>query len=425
MIRPAARVAVAAATVLAVTALSACGRSDDTGTTSTDASTLSSGAASGELTVWAMGAEGEALPDFVQDFVDANPDVDIEVVPIPWDAARDKFQTAIAAGTTPDLAMMGTTWMAEFGDAFAPVPDGIDTSGFFEGSVGTTERDGQAIGVPWYVDTRVLYYRTDLAADAGWTQAPATWDDLKQMAADMQSKAGADYGIRLTSAGNDSFQGSLWAPWSHGASLTNDDGTEWTLDTPEMVEAYDYYASFFTDGIANPQADRTTGAQEAEFVAGTTPMLIDGPFMMGQLETLGGPEFADQYATARIPADESSTSFVGGSNLVVFQDSDNADAAWKLVDWLTQPDTQVAWYDITGDLPSAQAAWDDQTLAGDQKLAVFGEQLQDTQAPPVTTTWVQVAAAADSVLERMTVSGEKPADALAELQQQATSIGMG
>jgi multiple sugar transport system substrate-binding protein len=424
MIRPAARVALV--TALTLTALTACGRADDTGSAgSTDASTLSAGEATGELTVWAMGAEGEALPDFVQEFVDANPEVDIEVVPIPWDAARDKFQTAIAAGTTPDLAMMGSTWMAEFGDAFAPVPEGIDTGDFFSGPLSTTELDGTSVGVPWYVDTRVLYYRTDLAEQAGWTEPPATQDELKQMAADLQDKAGADYGIRLQSAGNDSFQGSLWSAWSNGASLTNDDATEWTLDTPEMVESYEYYQSFFTDGVANPAADRTAGAQEAEFVAGTTPMLIDGPFMMGQLATLGGEGFEEKYATARIPAGETSTSFAGGSNLVVFSDSDNPDAAWKLIDWLTRPETQVSWYDVTGDLPSQQSAWEDPALADDEKLAVFGEQLEDTVAPPVTTTWVQVNAAADSVLERMTVSGEAPADALADLQQQAESIGMG
>lgn len=424
MIRPAARVALVAA--LALTAVSACGRSDDTGSTgSTDTSTLSSDAASGELTVWAMGTEGEALPDFVQDFVDANPDVDIEVVPIPWDAARDKFQTAIAAGTTPDIAMMGSTWMAEFGDAFAPVPEGIDTSDFFAGSVGTTEVGGQAVGVPWYVDTRVLYYRTDLAEQAGWTEAPADWDELQAMLGDIKDKTDADYGIRLLASGNDAFQGSLWAPWSNGASLMDADETEWTLDTPEMAEAYEYYTSFFTKGLADAQADRTPGATEADFVEGRIGAFIEGPFMMGSLEQLGGEEFADQYATARIPAGKTSTSFAGGANLVVFQDSDNADSAWKLVDWLTQPDVQVDFYQLTGDLPSAQSAWDDPALADDEKLAVFGEQLQDTQSPPQNTGWVQVAAAADSAIERMIVSGEKPADALAALQEQATSIGVG
>ncbi len=423
MIRPAARVALV--TALALTALTACGRSDDTGTGSTDASTLGSGEASGELTVWAMGTEGEALPDFVQDFVADNPDLDVEVVPIPWDAARDKFQTAIAAGTTPDIAMMGTTWMAEFGDAFAPVPDGIDTSDFFEGSVATTELDGQAVGVPWYVDTRVLYYRTDLAEQAGWTEPPADWDALQQMLTDIKDSTDAEYGIRLLASGNDAFQGSLWAPWSNGASLMNEDGTEWTLDTPEMAEAYEYYTSFFDQGLADAQADRTPGATEADFVDGRVGAFIEGPFMMGSLEKLGGEEFADKYATARIPAGTSSTSFAGGSNLVVFNDSDNQDAAWKLVDWLTQPEVQIDFYELTGDLPSSQSAWDDPALADDEKLAVFGEQLQDTQSPPVNTAWVQVAAAADSALERMIVSGEDPAEALAALQEQATSIGVG
>ncbi len=63
-------------------------------------------------------------------------------------------------------------------------------------------------------------------------------------------------------------------PWSNGASLV--DGDKWTVDTPQMVEAYEYYQSFFQKGIANPAADRSSGAQEADFVAGKTPMLIDG-----------------------------------------------------------------------------------------------------------------------------------------------------
>jgi len=306
--------------------------------------------------------------------------------------------------------------MAEFGDAFAPVPDGIDTGDFFEGSVGTTELDGQAVGVPWYVDTRVLYYRTDLAEQAGWTEV---------IVQGMTGSEGSKHTTRMLASGNDAFQGSLWAPWSNGASLMNDDGTEWTLDTPEMAEAYEYYTSFFDKGLADAQADRTPGATEADFVAGRVGAFIEGPFMMGSLEQLGGEEFADKYATARIPAGKTSTSFAGGSNLVVFNDSDNQDAAWKLVDWLTQPDVQVDFYELTGDLPSQQSAWDDPALADDEKLAVFGEQLQDTQSPPVNTAWVQVAAAADSALERMIVSGEEPSDALAALQEQASSIGVG
>lgn len=412
-------VAVVAAAAIVLTG---CGRTSDTGSGAAEASTIGDAEAQGTLTMWAMGAEGEALPEFVKSFEEANPGVTVEVTPVPWDAAYSKFQTAIAGGNTPDLAMVGSTWMADFGDALQTVPTDLSTDGIFPGAIDSTMIDDRATGVPWYVDTRVLYYRTDIAAQAGWTTAPSTWDDLKKMAADMQSKGGADYGIRFP-AGNDSFQGNLWMPWSNGAEL--EDGAKWTLDTPETAEALDYYQSFYTDGIANPAADRSAGAQEADFVSGATPMLIDGPFLIGQLEELGGAGFSDKFSTAVLPKKESSTSFSGGANLAVFDNSDNAASAWKLVEWLTEPETQAAWYDATGDLPAVQAAWEADALASSETLAAFGTQLETAKSVPAVTTWVQVAAAGDAMLEKIRLGQQASADGLSELQATADQLGLG
>ncbi|MCW2165305.1 carbohydrate ABC transporter substrate-binding protein, CUT1 family [Microbacterium hydrothermale] len=412
-------VAVIAAAAIALTG---CGRTSDTGSGPGEAGTIGDAKAEGTLTMWAMGAEGEALPEFVKTFEQANPGVTDNVTPVPWDAAYSKFQTAIAGGNTPDLAMVGSTWMADFGDALQTVPTDLSTDGMFPGAVDSTKIDDRATGVPWYVDTRVLYYRTDIAAQAGWNQAPTTWDDLKKMAADMQAKGGADYGIRLPS-GNDSFQGNLWMPWSNGAEL--EDGSKWTLDTPETTEAFDYYQSFYTDGIANPAADRSAGAQEADFVSGKTPMFIDGPAFIGLLEDLGGEGFSDKISTAVLPAKESSTSFSGGSNLAVFDNSKNAASAWKLVQWLTEPETQAAWYEATGDLPAVQDAWKSDALSSSKTLAAFGTQLETAKSVPAVTTWVQVAAAGDAMLEKLRLGQQTPADGLKELQATADQLGLG
>ncbi len=401
--------------------LTGCGRGEDTTAGAADAATIDDEPATGTLTVWAMGAEGDALPAFVEQFEQDNPDVQIDVTAIPWDAAHNKFQTAIAGGNTPDLAMVGSTWMADFGDAFATVPAEIDTDGFFPGALSTTELDERAVGVPWYVDTRVLYYRTDLAQQAGWTQAPTDWDELQQLAADMQDKAGADFGIRLP-GGNDSFQGAMWMPWSAGAELT--DGDAWTLDTPEMATGLEYYTSFFDEGLADANADASAGATESEFVAGTTPMVVEGPFLRGQLELLGGEDFAQQYATAVLPADTGSVSFSGGANLVVFERSENVESAWKLVRWLSEVETQAAFYEQTGDLPALEAAWDAPALSEDPSLATFGEQLQTAKAPPVTTSWVQVAAKGDQALEQLRRGGADVASVLQKLQADAEAIGL-
>lgn len=412
-------VAVVAAAAIALTG---CGRTSDTGSGAAEASTIGDAKAEGTLTMWAMGAEGEALPEFVKQFEEANPGVTVEVTPVPWDAAYSKFQTAIAGGNTPDLAMVGSTWMADFGDALQTVPTDLSTDGIFPGAIDSTMIGDRATGVPWYVDTRVLYYRTDIAAQSGWNQAPTTWEELKQMAADMQSKGGADYGLRLP-AGNDSFQGNLWMPWSNGAALEN--GSEWTLDTPEAVEAFEYYQSLYTDGVANPAADRSAGAQEADFVAGSTPMLIDGPFLIGALEELGGEGFDEKFTTAVLPAEETSTSFSGGANLAVFDTSDNAASAWKLVQWLTEPETQAAWYEATGDLPAVQDAWESDALSSSKTLAAFGTQLETAKSVPAVTTWVQVAAAGDAMLEKLRLGQQTPADGLAELQATANQLGLG
>ena len=53
-----------------------------------------------------------------------------------------------------------------------------------------------------------------------------------------------------------------------------------------------------------------------------------------------------------IPAKKTSSSFVGGSDFVVFKNSKNRDTAWKFVKFLTDPKTQVKWYQPSTDLPS-------------------------------------------------------------------------
>ena len=151
--------------------VSACGRSDTTeGAAAATGAAVADGKATGTITVWAMGAEGEKLPEITEEFEAANPGAKVEVTAIPWDAAHDKFTTAITANKTPDVAMVGTTWMGEFAGmgALDATPGEIDTSVFFDGAQKTTEVGGTSYGIPWYVETRLVYYRTDLAEKAGY-----------------------------------------------------------------------------------------------------------------------------------------------------------------------------------------------------------------------------------------------------------------
>ncbi|MFC7492802.1 MULTISPECIES: sugar ABC transporter substrate-binding protein [unclassified Nocardioides] len=407
--------------------LTACGRDDDSGAGGEAQSTaIAEGEATGTIEVWAMGTEGEELGDFVADFEDANPDADVKVTAVPWEAAHDKIANAIAGGDTPDVSLIGTTWMGEFAaaDGLMPTPDGlVEEADFFPGPWQSTEVGGTSYGVPWYVETRVLYYLTDLAAKAGWDQPPKSWDELHQFAADLQ-EAGAAHGIYLQPGQAGSWQTYLPFAWSSGAALTNEEGTQYTLDSPEMAEALDFYTQFYEDGLSVTRA-LDPGEIESTFADGALGSFISGPWHTGLVEDAGLEE--EQYAVAPMPGRDGGmgTSFVGGGNLAVFKDAQNPEAAWKLVQWLSDPEVQQDWYDEIGDLPAVHEAWETGDLADDPQLAVFGEQLGDAQSPPSVPTWEQVAAAIDSVVEQAARGKLSGTDAVEQMQSEAQSIGTG
>jgi multiple sugar transport system substrate-binding protein len=410
---------VAAATALALAA--GCGRGSGGGGGPEPAKTVGTGKASGAITVWAMGTEGEKLATFAKDFTMENPDAKVTVTAIPWDAAHQKIASAIAAKQTPDVSMIGTTWQGEFAKtgALDPTPANlIDKNAFFPGAWGTTEVNGTSFGVPWYVETRCLYYRTDIAKKAGWTSPPKTWDQLTAMTKAVQAKGGAKWGIYLQPGKTGSWQTVMPFAWSNGASIAADKG--YTFDSPQMAEALQFYQSFFTEKIS--PTDLPNGQLEPDFGKGTIAAFISGPWEVGLVNDQGAK---GKFAVAPLPAKQSSTSFIGGSNIAVFKDAKNRDGAWKFIQWLSKPEVQVKWYQAVSDLPAVQSAWQQPTLTGDVILKTFGEQLKSAKAPPSFPTWEQVAAVLDTEVEKVAKGKEDAATALKTVQNQASSIGTG
>ena len=386
-------ITLAGVTALALT-VSACGREDAGSGAAETGKAVSTGAATGTITMWAMGAEGENLPKLTKEFEAANPGVKVQVTAIPWDAAHDKFTTAITANKTPDVAMVGTTWMGEFAgmDALDPTPGEIDKSVFFEGAQKTTEVDGTSYGVPWYVETRLVYYRTDLAEKAGITTPPTDWDGLKD---DGQGHAGQGRReVRHRPAG----RRHRFLAVGHAVRVVRGrrphQGRRQGVQLRQPRDARrrsQYYQSFFTDGISDKAAPATP-TTEPDFASGKVPMFISGPWMMSAVEKAGGGGVQGQVRRLRRSRPTSCpSSFVGGSNLVVFKNTQNRDSSWKLVQLALGPqDPGRSGTACRPTCPSVKSAWQDPALTADTKLAVFGKQLETAQAPPSFPTWEQV-----------------------------------
>jgi multiple sugar transport system substrate-binding protein len=409
-------------TLAMVTALALAGCGRDTGDGGGDAArSVSAGKASGEITVWAMGAEGEKLSVLAEDFMRENPDATVKVTPIPWDGAHDKIATAIAGKQTPDLSMIGTTWMGEFAKTggLDPTPPAMVNKGdFFEGAWNTAVVNGTSYGVPWYVETRLLYVNKELAARSGVTTAPKSWDELKTAFKAFKEKGGAKWGAYLQPGKTGSWQTVMPFVWQNGGDILN--GDRYAFDSPQTVEALAYFKSFFDEGITPKELP--DGALEPGFLKGEIGAFVSGPWHIGILKEQSG---ADKFQLWHMPTRQAGTSFVGGSDLAVFKDAKNRDGAWKFVSYLSRPDVQVKWYRTVAALPAVTKGWEDPALTGDPMLAAFGEQLRDAKAPPAIPSWEQVAAAFDTEIEKLAKTPAEPEEIARAIQEKATSIGTG
>lgn len=429
------RTAATSVIVVAALALAGCGRSETTTTEpstsvepSSTAAVVETDSIEGPLEVWAIGNEGELLPDLLTEFEETNPDVDVTVTAIPWEGYQDKLRTAVAGGQAPDVSMVGNPYAAVLAPTggLDPVPtDLIAGDDFFEGSWDASIIDGISYAVPWYIDTRVIYYRTDLAEEAGLDQ-PTSWTELQDFTAGLQD-AGAELGMYLQPSGNRNSLTLLPMVWQAGGDLVNEDKTEFTIDTDAWADAIAYYVSYFDQEISD-LTYMQTGEYEPRFVNGDVGSFVSGPFDVAMVREQGGEGF-DDVGLMTWPqqdgGDGPGTGYVGGGDLVVFEDTDNRDAAWGLVQWLTEPETQVEWFELSGDLPSNQAAWDDPALADDELVSVFGDQMDNAQALPGIATISEVLTAIDLELEKAVRGVVTPEEAAAAMQEEATSIGTG
>lgn len=407
--------------------LAGCGRSDDTAATGT-AKPIDASPATGTVNVWAAQGDADVLEKVIEPFKSANPNVTVKLTLIPNAEYYTKLQSAIAAGNGPDVAQFFPESQAQFLDPsiLQPVPEGlVDPGGFFKSLWDAGVVKGIAYTVPWYAYTYALVYRSDLAQKAG-VEAPATWDDMVPFLKALQG-AGAGRGLGAD-IGWDIFNGqdvAMYA-WQAGGSLLSSDG-KWTLDTPAMADALKFNASFFTSGVADTSGPTFLDAQPY-FVAGKTACMVTGPWVVGQLDTAAKKTgwTASHVATAPLPAGPSgSVSFSAGGSWGVLATSGNAAASWKLIQYISEPSTQVAQYKAYSSLPAVVSAWDDPAIKGQPLLDAFLTQLKNTRAFPQVDTWQQVATRLGKEMEAVAKGKETAEKAAANVQAYAESLGTG
>jgi multiple sugar transport system substrate-binding protein len=354
-----------------------------------------------QIEFWGLGREGEVVADLIPEFERRNPGIHVTLQQIPWIAAHEKLLTAHVGEATPDLAQMGNTWIPEFvavdGLAdlgkFAQASKTIDGGrGDFPGVWATNVVDGVLYGIPWYVDTRVMFYRSDVLAAVGYPQFPRTWSAWMDAMTRIQRERRCRFGILMPT---NEFEPIEVIALSNGATLLNADGTRGAFQEPAFREAFDFYVDIFHRGLAPVVANTQVANLYQQFSQGEFAMHITGPWNVGEFKRRLPPEMEGKWATAPLPARDASAptgiSTPGGASLVIFKASRHKQAAQKLIEFLSEPAQQVRFFELTGDLPARRSAWTAPALANDPYFPAFRTQLERVVPLPKVPEWEQIA----------------------------------
>jgi multiple sugar transport system substrate-binding protein len=371
------------------------------------------------------------VQQLVRDFERENPGVRVQAQQIPWTAAHEKLLTAFVGDATPDVAQLGNSWVAEFAALGALEPLNrriagsrtIDSGGYFRGVWDTNLIGDTLFGVPWYVDTRVIFYRKDVLAQAGYSEIPSTWAGWERAMRAVQRQLGPGrYAIFLPT--NEWAQPVILGMQA-GSPLLRDGDRYGAFSGRAFALGFAFYLDLFRSGLAPPLGNNDIVNPYQEFTRGRFAMWITGPWNLGEFRRRLPPEMQDRWMTAPLPGpsgDSSAVSLAGGSSLVLFHRSARKPAAWRLIEFLSRPEQQLRFYQLTGDLPARTEVWRESGLADSAQSRAFWIQLHRVKPLPKVPESELIATKVYQSAEQVIRGGRGPGAALADLDREVDRI---
>lgn len=347
--------------------------------------------------VWWDNQQTESgLSEFQQIAVDeftAATGIEVEVVTIPYAEYQQRLLLAVQSGEAPDISTVDQIWNSAFGVAGAiePLDDRIAEStvifeeNFFPGAWESATYAGQTWGIPFNVDVwQFTFYNQDLLDAAGVDpESLTTWEGLAAAGAALTDRDAGQFGVGLFGhMGEDTIVVVNSFIYSNGGSVLDEDGM-CALAEPEAVEALEYLVSlqeFAPEGILNA----SSGDMRELFLNGS---LATEFWPALEQPTLQNSDINWGFVNGTAPEGMTPIGTYGGWNLVIYADSENKDAAWQFIEFLTDPMVNGRVVDlIPANIEAAEAFLAENRVGPDRIV----EHLNNARPRPLSPNYLEL-----------------------------------
>lgn len=390
--------------------------------------------------LWAFNPAGAAIwSKQVERFnKEQGQDFQVQTRELPADASQqyDQLGTEFGSGSSNiDLVAGDLIWVAPMAARgyIANLSDRLTddfTSDFLEVTVKSNYYDGNIYGVPWWHDAGMLYYRSDLLEQAGFSEPPRTWNEMKDQAQKIQRDAGTKYGYVFQGA---NYEGGvcngLEFIWSAGGDVLDpEDPSKVIVDSPEAAEGLAVERSMVTDNIS-PEAIGSYKEDEsgAAFLRGDAVFLRNWAYIYALAsdpeESKVRPEQIGISVMPSVSGEGTGFGCLGDQPLFISADSSDQDLAWEFIKFLSSPEEQEFQATGGGFLPSLESLYSDDEVKKKVPVMTAGEEaLKTAKSRPSSPYYSDMSL---SMAERFNdaLRGAMPPDeAVAALQKDLESI---
>jgi multiple sugar transport system substrate-binding protein len=368
----------------------------------------------------------------IKDFEKAYPWITVKYEAIDWDSLHEKFTVEVSSGDSPDIATLDMVWIPTFASkgllqnlsqiSGGNMNDKPITDQYSSGAIDAMTFDGNIVTMLFDFDVYAMYYRADVFKQKG-VAVPKTWDEwaaaAKQVAEDTNGDGQCDK--HCLEVDGETFHWSQFL-YQNGGSILNADNAQAAFNSPEGVQAVEFYKSFIDDGTGiywgPSQGDRQAGIKD-----GRIGMFTDGPYYMGIMKQ-GAPEMAGKWRVALTPYSKEPGSYVGGTGLSIPVGAPHPAEAWDFISFMLRPENATKIFTVAGAAPGLTAALEsdqvnkpDPFFDNQNTLPVFKDALSTATHFPYVAQWDQIQSTLDDGLASAFLGKATPQQALDQTAQ--------